>query len=152
MALRTELLRPVNPYEVRRPHSSEEIELLFRKERLLIDKKIMVGFGHMPYGIIAFITADETLPFTTEHFFTRDGLREAKNKTLGVISTADLYLPDREKIFFGIGEYEVQYLGRDAVSAVVKVSSIHPFSFEKVEIARNVNANAYLRTLSPVLR
>lgn len=147
MAVRSELSPPVNPLEILRPYPSGEIELSIGKDRLLIDDKAIVGFGHSRMGVILFVTADRSLHVLTEHTLKTKGLKPNPNHFSGLILTMDLHLPNPEKVFLGEGEYEVQYKGRDVISAYVEVFSTHPFNFERIVITPDDDSNAYLRNV-----
>lgn len=140
----------INPYQVKRTESTPDVALLLGKERLLIDRKFIVGFGHRENpetlegdGVIAFITSDESIPIISEWTFTHWGDRASKRTIRGAVSTIDMHLPLPEKIFIANGEYEIHYKGRDRVRATVSVSSSHSFVYEKIWILRD--ADKYLK-------
>lgn len=145
MAL-AETPRFINPYEIFRPHFSEEKRLRLGSERILLDTAAIVGFGNTDSGngAILFVTTNMNYPVLTEYgMFTGQGIKEDESDE---INTLDLYIRLPEKIFLGKGgEFEIQTKDRDDDTISLQILSTHPFIPEILKYIPDYNV--YLRDL-----
>lgn len=137
----------VNPYETFRPHFSKKITLKLGSQRILLDAKAVVGFGHTDTenGAILFATTNMNYPVLTEYgMYTGKGIKSEEG--LDEIDTLDLFVRVPEKIFLGKGgEFEVIAQERDADSISLQVLSVYSFIPEVLEYI--LDYNVYLRDL-----
>ncbi len=124
--------RFVNPYEIIRPYFSKELGLRFGKERILLGKEAIIGFGNTDEsfdgtGVILFATTNKKYPVLTEYgMFTGKGISaEEKPDEIG---TMDLFMLTPQRIFLGQGgEYEIRTRERGSFGICVQILSTHQF-------------------------